>query len=66
MLTVNDIMTIIPHTVTPDTPLRHVIELMKTEGCRQLPGPSCVLCSPIPTEESARGRAGAMDPAGFA
>lgn len=37
MLTVNDMMTIIPYTVTPATPLRHVIELMKTEGCRQLP-----------------------------
>lgn len=37
MLTVNDLMTIIPNTVTPDTPLRQVIEVMKTEGCRQLP-----------------------------
>ena len=37
MLTVNDLMTIIPYTVTPATPLRHVIELMKAEGCRQLP-----------------------------
>ena len=37
MLTVNDLMTVVPHTVTPETPLRHVIELMKTEGCRQLP-----------------------------
>lgn len=37
MLTVNDLMTVIPFTVTPDTPLRKVIELMKTEGCRQLP-----------------------------
>jgi acetoin utilization protein AcuB len=37
MLTVNDLMTSIPFTVSSDTPLRHVIELMKTEGCRQLP-----------------------------
>lgn len=37
MLTVNDLMTVIPNTVTPDTPLRQVIEVMKTEGCRQLP-----------------------------
>jgi acetoin utilization protein AcuB len=37
MLTVNDLMTAIPYTVSSDTPLRHVIELMKTEGCRQLP-----------------------------
>lgn len=37
MLTVNDLMTVIPNTVTPGTPLRQVIELMKTEGCRQLP-----------------------------
>ncbi len=37
MLTVNDLMTIDPQTVSPDTSLRHVIELMKHEGCRQLP-----------------------------
>lgn len=37
MLTVNDLMTIDPQTVSPDTSLRHVIELMKREGCRQLP-----------------------------
>ncbi len=37
MLTVNDLMTVLPHTVTPQTPLRNVIELMKSEGCRQLP-----------------------------
>ena len=37
MLTVNDLMTAIPYTVASDTPLRHVIELMKTEGCRQFP-----------------------------
>lgn len=37
MLIVNDLMTAIPYTVAADTPLRHVIELMKTEGCRQLP-----------------------------
>jgi acetoin utilization protein AcuB len=37
MLTVNDLMTAIPYTVSSDTPLRHVIELMKSEGCRQFP-----------------------------
>ncbi len=37
MLCVNDLMTVIPNTVTPNTSLRHIIELMKTEGCRQLP-----------------------------
>ena len=37
MLTVNDLMTAIPFTVATDTPLRHVIEVMKTEACRQLP-----------------------------
>ncbi len=37
MLTVNDLMTSAPQTVLPDTSLRHVIELMKSEGCRQLP-----------------------------
>jgi acetoin utilization protein AcuB len=37
MLTVNDLMTVIPLTVTPDTPLRNIIGIMKSEGCRQLP-----------------------------
>ena len=37
MMTVNDLMTVIPYTVTPSTTLRQVVELMKTEGCRQLP-----------------------------
>ncbi|MEW5986354.1 MAG: CBS domain-containing protein [Chloroflexota bacterium] len=37
MLTVNDLMTVNPRVVTPDTPLRVVVELMQTEGCRQLP-----------------------------
>ena len=37
MLTVNDLMTVIPNTVTPQTTLRQVIELMKTQSCRQLP-----------------------------
>lgn len=37
MLTVNDLMTLDPQTVSPDTPLRQVIDLMKREGCRQLP-----------------------------
>ncbi len=37
MLSVNDLMTAIPDTVTPQTTLRQVIEVMKTQGCRQLP-----------------------------
>lgn len=37
MLTVNDLMTIIPNSVTPQTTLRQVIEVMKTQSCRQLP-----------------------------
>lgn len=37
MLTVNDLMTVIPGTVKPDTPLRTIIGVMKSEGCRQLP-----------------------------
>ena len=37
MLTVNDLMTVRPCTVEPDTPLRDIIRLMKEEGCRQLP-----------------------------
>ena len=37
MLLVNDLMTAIPCTVATSTPLRHVIEVMKVEGCRQLP-----------------------------
>lgn len=37
MLTVGDLMTVNPDTVTADTPLREVIELMKVECCRQLP-----------------------------
>ena len=37
MLTVNDLMTVIPYTVTPGTSLRRVIEMMKAEGCRQFP-----------------------------
>lgn len=37
MLTVNDLMTIIPNSVTLDTTLRQVIEVMKTQSCRQLP-----------------------------
>jgi len=37
MLTVNDLMTIIPNTVTPQSTLRQVIEVMKTQACRQLP-----------------------------
>lgn len=37
MLTVNDLMTIIPNTVTPQSTLRQVVEVMKTQSCRQLP-----------------------------
>ena len=37
MLTVNDLMTIVPNTVTPETPLRTVLGLMKTGGYRQIP-----------------------------
>lgn len=37
MITVNDLMTVDPITISPDTPLRRIISLMKREGCRQLP-----------------------------
>lgn len=37
MVTVNDLMTVIPNSVALDTPMRTVIGVMKTEGCRQLP-----------------------------
>lgn len=37
MLTVNDLMTAVPDTVTPSTPLRIVVEIMKTRGYRQIP-----------------------------
>ncbi len=37
MLRVKDLMTDIPAVVTPTTSLRRVVELMKAEGCRQLP-----------------------------
>lgn len=37
MLTVNDLMTAVPDTVTPETPLRTVIGIMKTGGYRQIP-----------------------------
>ncbi len=37
MLTVSDLMTTEPNTVGPDTRLRDVINIMKVEGCRQLP-----------------------------
>lgn len=37
MLYVNDLMTVVPNTVSTQTTLRHIIELMKTEGCRQVP-----------------------------
>ena len=37
MLTVEDLMTVIPNTVTPQTTLRQGIDVMKTQSCRQLP-----------------------------
>ena len=37
MLTVRDLMTVNPDTVKPDTTLGEVINIMKVEGCRQLP-----------------------------
>jgi len=37
MLTVSDLMTTDPDSVSVDTPLRQVINIMKIEGCRQLP-----------------------------
>ncbi len=37
MLRVKDLMTDIPAVVSPTTSLRRVVELMKAEGCRQLP-----------------------------
>jgi acetoin utilization protein AcuB len=36
-LKVGDLMSLDPETVTPETSLREVIQLMKIEGCRQLP-----------------------------
>jgi acetoin utilization protein AcuB len=37
MLTVSDLMTVDPDAISPETPLRQVIDLMKTSCCRQLP-----------------------------
>lgn len=37
MLSVNDLMTVKPITVPPNTSLRQIITLMQEEGCRQLP-----------------------------
>jgi acetoin utilization protein AcuB len=37
MLTVNDLMTVVPETVTPETALRQVIGIMKAGGFRQIP-----------------------------
>lgn len=37
MLVVNDLMTAVPNTVTPDTPLRTIIGIMKAGGYRQIP-----------------------------
>ncbi|MCB8944712.1 MAG: CBS domain-containing protein [Ardenticatenaceae bacterium] len=37
MLTVNDLMTVNPITIEPTTTLRRIIEIMKQEGCRQIP-----------------------------
>jgi acetoin utilization protein AcuB len=37
MLTVNDLMTILPSTVTPDASLRTILGIMKSGGFRQIP-----------------------------
>ncbi|MCP5097789.1 MAG: CBS domain-containing protein [Chloroflexi bacterium] len=37
MLTVNDLMTVIPNTVSLDSSLRSIIGLMKSQGYRQMP-----------------------------
>jgi acetoin utilization protein AcuB len=37
MVTVNDLMTVIPSSVAPSTSMRTVIGIMKAEACRQLP-----------------------------
>ena len=37
MLTANDLMTVNPITIEPTTTLRRIIEIMKQEGCRQVP-----------------------------
>jgi acetoin utilization protein AcuB len=37
MLTVSDLMTSIPTSITPSSSLRTVIAVMKSAGCRQLP-----------------------------
>ncbi|MBK6326153.1 MAG: CBS domain-containing protein [Chloroflexi bacterium] len=37
MLKVNDLMTVVPDVISPDTPLRDIIGMMKTEGYRHLP-----------------------------
>lgn len=37
MLTTNDLMTVDPQTAVATTSLRRMIEIMKQEGCRQLP-----------------------------
>lgn len=37
MLTVNDLMTAVPNTVTPETSLRHILGIMKAGGYRQIP-----------------------------
>jgi acetoin utilization protein AcuB len=37
MLTVSDLMTVDPDTIRQDMPLGEVINIMKVDGCRQLP-----------------------------
>lgn len=37
MLMVSELMTVNPYAVSPRSTLRHVIEMMKSEGCRQFP-----------------------------
>jgi acetoin utilization protein AcuB len=37
MLTVSDLMTVVPDVISPDTTLRDIIGMMKSEGYRHLP-----------------------------
>lgn len=37
MLTVSDLMTVVPDVIAPDTTLREIIGMMKSEGYRHLP-----------------------------
>lgn len=37
MITANDLMTVNPITITPETPLQQLVNMMQEEGCRHLP-----------------------------